>query len=354
MFLYCNSRYTTLKSTVVNESFPLAVHSAYQDLLSAHTVRSVGEISGKPFLRKMGAKGSFWYAIDRIGGKTVQQYIGADTAEVREKIEKANEARADEKMFRKHASSLVAQLRAAGLPALDRQSGKVLHAMVKSGVFRLGGTLVGTHAFRLYSAELGARLGAGISATEDIDIAAFENLKLVIDDEVDPALPDTFRHLNLEPAANLDRKGRTTTWKMKSGGLSVDFLVPKMKEGREVRLLKPLGVHAQALPFLNYLIAEPINAAALYRSGLLVQIPRPERFAVHKLIVASRRHTSAALKAKKDLAQAEALSEILAEDRPDELAQALEDARAKGPNWRKAINQSLCKVTRVKAIFNSL
>lgn len=332
----------------------MAVHSAYQDLLSAHTLQSVGEIAGKPFLRDMGSKGSFWYAIRRVGGKAVQQYIGPDTDDVREKIEQAKEAKSDEKAFRKHASSLVAQLRAAGLPTLDRQSGKVLHAMVKSGVFRLGGTLVGTHAFRLYSAELGARLGEGLATTDDIDIAAFENLKLVIEDKVDPALPDTFKHLDLEPAPNLDRKGRATSWRMKSGGLAIDFLVPKMKEGREIILLEPLGVHAQALPFLNYLIAEPVAAVALYRSGLLVQIPRPERFAIHKLIVASRRDSSASLKAKKDLAQAEALAEVLCEDRPDELAEAHEDARNSGPKWRTAIDRSLRKAPRVKDILSSL
>ena len=41
-----------------------------------------------------------------------------------------------------------------------------------------------------------------------------------------------------------------------------------------------LGVSAQALHHLNYLIAEPIQAAVLYRSGVLVQIPRPERYAI--------------------------------------------------------------------------
>ena len=56
-----------------------------------------------------------------------------------------------------------------------------------------------------------------------------------------------------------------------------------------VRELPALGVCAQALNYLNFLIAEPIFAAAIYRSGILIQVPRPERFAVHKLIVADRR-----------------------------------------------------------------
>ncbi|MFT5356173.1 MAG: hypothetical protein ACI9KE_003396 [Polyangiales bacterium] len=94
---------------------------------------------------------------------------------------------------------------------------------------------------------------------------------------------------------------------MRGGGTSVDFLVPKMRGDADVFKLEALGVYAQALSILNYLIAKPIRAAAIYRSGVLVQIPGPERYAIHKLIVAQRRDGSAAAKAQKDLDQAEAL-----------------------------------------------
>lgn len=40
---------------------------------------------------------------------------------------------------------------------------------------------------------------------------------------------------------------------------------------------------------LNYLLAEPLQAAAVNCEGILVRIPRPERFAIHKLIVSDRR-----------------------------------------------------------------
>ncbi len=84
-----------------------------------------------------------------------------------------------------------------------------------------------------------------------------------------------------------------------------------------------LGVSAQSLHHLNFLIAEPIPAVALYRGGILVQIPRPERYAIHKLIVADRRKRGPdAIKAMKDRAQAEFLIEVMAEQRPDELAEA--------------------------------
>ena len=49
------------------------------------------------------------------------------------------------------------------------------------------------------------------------------------------------------------------------------------------------------------------------------------------------------LKARKDLAQAAFLIEVLAEDRPDELATALADAYARGRRWRERIDATLSR-----------
>lgn len=109
-----------------------------------------------------------------------------------------------------------------------------------------------------------------------------------------------------------------------------------------MRDLAALGVSAQSLHHLNYLIAEPIQAAAVYRDGILIRVPRPERFAIHKLIVADRRRDGPdSLKARKDLLQAEILAAMLAEDRPSDLAEAYQDAMGWGARWRQRIEASL-------------
>jgi hypothetical protein len=72
-----------------------------------------------------------------------------------------------------------------------------------------------------------------------------------------------------------------------------------------------------------------------------VRIPRPERYAIHKLIIAQRRQADNLSKRRKDLGQAAALIEVLAEDRPAELRQAYEAAKEIGPQWRAAITMSL-------------
>lgn len=332
---------------------PLATQTTYQDLLERHRLRAVREIGGTPFLKEL-PKGRYWYARQKIGDRPVDRYIGPDTDDMRQRIEALKEAAEDDKSFEREASILVAQLRAAGLPTLDRQTGSVLAAMARAGVFRLGGTLIGTHAFRLYGAELGYVPARTRAVTEDVDIAAFENLKLVIQDEADPSLHEVFKLLSLVPVPSLDAKQRPTRWKLKTGGATVEFLAPLMQSENEIVRLDPLGVHAQALPFLNFLIAEPIPSVGLYRSGVLVQMPRPERYAVHKLIVAQRRSGPGLAKAPKDLAQAEALFAILAQDRPQELAAAYETAMGNGPKWRDALQVSLKRRPALREILEAL
>jgi len=116
-----------------------------------------------------------------------------------------------------------------------------------------------------------------------------------------------------------------------------------------------LGVNAQGLNYLNFLIAEPIHAAAIYRSGILVQVPRPERYAIHKLIIADRRRDGAgSLKSAKDREQAAFLIEAMAEDRPDDLSRAYAAAMEVGPRWREHIGNSLKRMPGTQTILESL
>jgi hypothetical protein len=124
--------------------------------------------------------------------------------------------------------------------------------------------------------------------------------------------------------------------------------LPKRLES--VRPLAALNVRAQALHHLNFLIDDPIAAAVPYRRGVLVQIPRPERFAIHKLIVADRRKDDpSSLKAVKDRAQAAYLIEALAEDRPDDLAEAYDDAAARGARWSQRLAATLARMPAARA-----
>lgn len=132
-----------------------------------------------------------------------------------------------------------------------------------------------------------------------------------------------------------------TAWRNYESGVLVELLTPNEGPDRaEPVELPALGAYAPPpLRFLDYLIHEPAQAVALYRSGILVNVPQPARYAIHKLIAASRRVSSAAAKVRKDVEQSAALIRVLAEDRPDELEDAFTEARGRGPAWREAVDR---------------
>ena len=182
----------------------------------------------------------------------------------------------------------------------------------------------------------------------------FERLSLAVEDKVEDDLARTFRDLEFAPIPSLQGQA-VWRWKQTRSETLIEFLTPSFRPEEDVRDLPALGVSALSLHFLDYLIAEPIKAAVLYRSGVLVQIPRPERFAIHKLIVADRRkggHDQ--IKSAKDRAQAAFLIKVLAEDRPDELREAHEDAQSRGPKWREHVAASLKRMPETHARLEAL
>jgi hypothetical protein len=60
-------------------------------------------------------------------------------------------------------------------------------------------------------------------------------------------------------------------------GYRVEILIPNRGAERD---------QSQPLRFLDFLIYDALPAALLHGGGILVNVPRPERYALHKLIVA--------------------------------------------------------------------
>ena len=318
---------------------PIA-HAAYHDLLRSLLDERVGELRGTPTRVARGGR-IYWYDSYRVGTEVRKSYIGEDTPALSERLARHAAIAADARGLQRERARLIRILRAEGFMGLDATTGSLVAAMAKAGLFRLGGTIVGTNAFRLYEGELGIRYRLDDTAqTDDLDIASFERLSLAVEDETAPPLGEVLAGFSFDPVPSLEANS-TWRWRQTKGNALVEFLTPAFDEEEGLRPLKALGVSARALHHLNYLIAEPIAAALAYRAGVLVQIPRPERFAVHKLIVAARRSGAERLKSEKDRRQAAFLIEALAEDRPDDLAEAYEDALSRGPRWRERIAASL-------------
>ncbi len=142
--------------------------------------------------------------------------------------------------------------------------------------------------------------------TDDIDIAQFEDISVAVNDQTRSVLDtlkevdDTFRAMPTFHGAHV------TSYKAK-GGLGVEFLTPnKGPDTDKPRRLPALQTDAQPLRFLDILIHEPEQAVVLHGAGVLVLVPSPQRYAVHKLIIYRRRRQDS-VKRDKDVQQAEAL-----------------------------------------------
>jgi hypothetical protein len=329
---------------------PLA-HSAYHDLLASLRDEAVSDIRGTPTRTERNGR-VYWYDTYRVGSAVKKTYIGEDSEQLRGRLERLETLRDDRDQRRRNRSRLIRLLRAEGFLGVDAATGSLLNALAVGGVFRLGGTIVGTQAFRLYEGELGVRFAFDQSAqTQDIDIASFERLSIALEDEVPEPLEKVFKDFSFEAAPSIDQH-KTWRWKQTRNEMLVEFLTPSFSEAEHLRPLPALGVHAQSLHYLNYLLAEPIFAAVTYRDGVLVQIPRPERFAIHKLIVADRRlEGSDSLKSIKDRLQAEFLIKVLAADRPGDLQDALDDALSRGKRWRERIKATVERMPSVKSLL---
>jgi hypothetical protein len=328
-------------------------HAAYHDLLRLLLDEQVSDLRGTPTKVERTGK-IYWYDTYRIGSSVHKRYIGEDSDALRDRVSRHRELARQIQQRRKECARLVRILRAEGFMGIDGGTGSLLAAMAKAGVFRLGGTIVGTHAFRLYEGELGIRYSfEQLAQTGDIDIASFERLSLALEDVTSSPMHEVFSGFDFEPVPALD-KSKVWRWQQSRSNQIIEFLTPSFDDEEDVRHLAAFGVDAQALHHLNYLLASPISAAVLYRQGVLVQIPRPERFAIHKLIVSQRRIGRDSLKSRKDLLQAEFLVSALAQDRPHDLHEAFREAVARGPKWRAHIEAALAKVPDVRSRLEAL
>jgi hypothetical protein len=317
------------------QEIDLATQTMFAELLQRSLDAEFDEsFSERGTFRRKKSKGRFyWHHQERVGDKVVSKYVGPVTDKsITERVNRF----ADIKSNFKRRQEMVRALSAAGLPTPDPNSGAVVEAMWKAGFFRLRGVLVGTIAFQAYAGPLGVRLAGRGLRTQDVDFAQFWGVSENIGESMPAPLTvlqgvdESFRQV-----PNINDPFVSSQYRNKAG-YRVDFLTPN--RGSRAHASKPAkmkalaGSGAQPLRHLDFLIYHPERSVLLFGGGVAVTIPRAERYAVHKLIVAVERQDQ--IKSAKDLHQAETLVAALATKRPLELAAAWQTAWDTGPRWR--------------------
>lgn len=319
----------------MTDHIPLNLQTTYRDLLERQARRPTPEVEGSVALVEN--KGSrYWVARRRIGSRVVETRIGPDNDENRRTAEELRRQNDDLRDWSRDTGRLVSQLRAAGMPTPTPGTGKLINALARVGLFRSGGVLAGTHAYGLYALELGVYPKHNLAMTEDVDIAASRSVSIISENR--NSLATSLEGVGLKPVSG-PGEPNPVRWET-TDGVVLDVLTPKRRGGEAAVRHEGLGLWAQALAYLDFSLEGAIEAVVLYREGIPVRIPAPERFAVHKLIVSASRRGTYRAKSEKDLAQAAWLIAALSESRPFELAAALDAARDRGPKWRRAINDT--------------
>jgi hypothetical protein len=327
---------------------------AFQTLYSELVQRSLDESFTSEFSSAgrfvaVEVKGKkYWYfdtpKRDAVGQD--RRYVGpVDDPEITKRVEAFKDLKADLKGRRRLVSTLT---REAYLPRPTLMAGQVVEQLAKAGFFRLRGVLVGTVAYPCYSAVLGRRLDAVAMQTGDADFAQFHEISVAIGDSMPPILEvlrrvdPTFREI---PSQS---DGRVSTQFVSRDNFKVEFLTPNQwssdQEGKPVAMPALGGAAAFPLRFLDYLIYQPIRAVLLHGAGVPVLVPSPERYAIHKLIVGSRRKEDrdATAKSAKDRLQAKSIVEAMIANRQHvDIASAFTEAWDRGDHWRAAIRQSI-------------
>lgn len=278
----------------------------------------------------------YWHYRTTLKGKRQQLYVGpvADKT-ITDRVKRFAEIKSDFKGRREIVRALIA----AGLPTPDHLSGAIIEAMWKAGFFRLRGVLVGTIAFQAYAGPLGFKLAGQMLQTQDVDFAQFWSISENIGDTMPPVL-DVLRTVDptFAELPHIADPFVTTAYRNRAK-YRVDLLTPnrgssKLQE-RPIKMKALGGAGAQPLRHLDFLIHELERSVLLTKGGVPISIPRAERYAVHKLIVAAERQDQ--VKAAKDILQAATLIAALAARRPLELAEAWAAAWAIGPRWKQKL-----------------
>ena len=186
------------------------------------------------------------------------------------------------------------------------------------------GVLVGTRAFAAYGPLLGFR--APLTArTQDLDVALGRGLEIALPRNEEGDLPARLAETvpPFLPVPDLDPRRLSTSFKVRGRELRIDFLTPRRRGDAERAVPIPAyGLSAWPLELLDFLVEGALAAVVSGSRPVLVRVPEPARFALHKLWLAGERSSQEATRARKDLAQAQALLEVLAEERPGDLTRA--------------------------------
>lgn len=343
---------------IPNNSFYMelspSAQTAYAQLvdhaMSANMHRTVADLTGT-FAKKTVAGKEYWYfqyrELRELDNKsTIKQiYLGPRSERLDRLIDAKEKASGTEKsptptQLEMQAGAAVA----LGNFAIVPQQLKVLKRLDEYGYFHAGGVLVGTHAFACYGNMFGVAWG-NFQLTHDIDFAySGKNLLIALPTNLQINVHDAITSLEMGflPSSKLDGKAGGTYVVPESPDFRLDFLTTCGREQAELVHFPNLNLAMVPLKFMEFSLQDIQQTVVMSKNGaVLVNIPNPARYALHKLIIAGERGGAFATKVRKDLWQAAALLTYLVDHDSRSLGEAWVDLMSRGKGWRTRFEAGL-------------
>jgi len=339
-------RYTTNIKMLYNPTemptrfteLPVSAATAYAQLqtaaLAVELARDVSHLHGSFSTKQVKGTRQWYFAFREADQRVRQIYLGPDNEEIRTLVDKAREAAPSERLKPLAKSAL-----ALGCTPAQRKHLSVILRINEFGFFRAGGVLIGTHAFLSYANQLGLRWNDS-DQTADLDFA------------------HTGRNISIALPASTKAQPHSALTAMKEGFLplaqyrvrvgapyphrdepefQIDFLTPRVADNDDPIQIENLDVALQPLRFMEFSLEDVQQATLFDPTGrcVVVSLPAPQRYAVHKLLIVGERAGQFKAKVGKDLAQVASLLDYFRMADPDAVKEAWADALSRGPGWRK-------------------
>ena len=304
----------------------------FDQLLTA-SIRSVADLNGS-FAKKNVSGRQYWYFQYRDINQQVKQiYLGPNN----DRIARLMEAKSHPN---ERSLSIGRQVRAAlalGNTGMVRNQFRIIKRMEEYGYFKAGGVLIGTHAYACYGNMLGVRW-ASSDQTQDVDFAySGRSIALAMPTNVQANIHDAITSLEMGflPASKANGLVGGSYVNPDQPDFRLDFITTTGRDQADLINFPTLNVAMIPLQFMEYSLEDIRQVPLLSDEGaVLVSVPSPARYAMHKLIVAGLRDGAYRTKATKDLRQSASLISFLAKYQPDELMDAWTDLNQRGKGWR--------------------
>ncbi|HEX4384344.1 MAG TPA: nucleotidyltransferase domain-containing protein [Myxococcales bacterium] len=328
---------------------PLSAQTAYAELAeqtrSFELTNALAGLVGSFQKLKRGGREYWYFAYRDLDQKLRLAYVGPDEERTQLLVERFERIRRDRPL----APQAQAALALGCTPAAPKHF-RIVKRLGEYGFFRAGGILIGTHAFLALGNLLGVRWGDG-ATTLDVDFAhAGRNVSVALPAtsvriDVHGALASL--EMGLLPISQFDGSVGAQYRNPADPELRIDFVTSATRSRKPVHLPE-LNLTLQPLKFMELSLEGTTQGCLFDRTGACtVNLPAPERYAVHKLIVFGERPRAERTKAQKDLLQAASLASYFAGSDPNTFNAAWREVLGRGKGWRKRALEGKTALLRI-------